>query len=162
MPPIPVSLKREAMHQYLIGGTAREIAEKLGLKMQTVQVWATKEQWGVERNRMQDEAEEIIFAECRDLILANKKKVMLADLTVSDQLGEAIQKNLVTSDGTVRNVTPRDLDSLAKAAKNSSDIATRIVGLAEGGVGGPSMTVNIGIAGQMTDHMERSASVVEG
>lgn len=150
MKPYPTATKREAYRLYALGEQKQYIIVQTGITPAVLEQWIHKGRWLEKKRKLTEEAEAIVEQQISDVILSSKLQVVLDDLDMSAHLHQAIKKSLLDSNGQVRKLKPRDIELLAKAAKNSSDIATRQVGISgEKGVGGNHTTVNIATMGEM-------------
>ena len=147
------------MRLYMLRTPIPEILEETGISIASFDRYRLAGKWVDQRKEIESEAESIILRECKDVALVNKRAVMVDDLEIATKLRDAIKKAMLNNDGQpMKRMKARDLDLLAKAAKNVSDISTRIVGLHEEGKSASGNTINIGIAGRIPEAHEITIS----
>ena len=126
-------LKSIAFDLYIQGHSNKEICEKCnGLSINTLKSWITRHGWRdlkreTEEARYQNHAREV-----QTMLMDNRLRVMKQHLSLSDKLSDALLKKIKNGvNGDKVQFTARELESIAKATKNITDVSARVVGLTD-------------------------------
>ena len=119
-------VKAKIWSDYLTGEfTVMELSEKYKHSFFTLQAIIKKEGWSIRRRALGKELTELVNLQSIRTVKEHFLKVVQRHLNISGELDDQILQAL----GISGTKTPRDLESLAKALKNSADVAARAVGL---------------------------------
>lgn len=103
-----------------------EISRRTGVPANTIRAWKKKYHWMEKRRQFLQDLEARYLSELGGIVRRNRPVVMRRHLTMAAKLDDAVSK---TMDAATNALPPQDLSNLARAAKSSSDIAARVVGL---------------------------------
>ena len=103
--------------------TINEIAVEVGASFHTLRAFIAKEKWPAKRKAFEAELWENWRLQAAGLMNRHILTVLKRHLSLAEKMDAAIKKTLEGS------LSPRELESLAKALKSSADVAARAVGL---------------------------------
>jgi hypothetical protein len=128
-------LKDHAFDLYLQGFSRQEICEKCnGLPLGTLKGWIQKHNWADLKRETEEARYNNHAREVQQMLMDNRLRIMRQHLDLSDKLSDALMKKIDAAvDGKNVSFTARDLESVAKAMKNVTDVSARVVGLTEKG-----------------------------
>lgn len=137
----PLAVKAEAMRLCIeeVRGP-KTISAKLNVPFDTVRAWIKTGKWVQQRREVAKSNETAIISRACEVVKRQRASVLERHLMISEALDRALLSKLVDievgADGAIRvspkvkiDLDPEDLARLARAAKSSSDIAARVVGI---------------------------------
>lgn len=110
-----------------------EICEKCnGLALGTLKNWIAKYDWANLKRETEEAKYQNHARQVQAEMMGNRLRIMKQHIDLSDKLNDALMKKVDQAiDGKNVNFSPRDLESIAKAAKSVTDISARVVGLTD-------------------------------
>jgi len=124
--------KSRAFKLYVVGNATRnEVADELGVPMDTVQTWIRKEGWTKQRRDLYKTSIQGVLRKCAKIVEEEREAVLRRHIKASgmleDKIIETLEKlEVIGPQGGIR--TDKLLD-LAKALKASSEVSSESVGL---------------------------------
>ena len=131
---IDIQTPRARAYQLYLEGLVKntEIAEQVGIKVQTLYNWITAGKWRNTRDQMERDVMLRSNDSFARFIIEQRESIAREQLSQALQIQAMINKRTEKrEDGSVPFNNPKDLNMLADALKKVTDITSRIVGIHE-------------------------------
>ncbi len=146
----PPATRNKAFRLYISKKiTLAEIAREVEVSPFTLTNWMTKYKWAEKRRQLAQRLEDDSIAEYRELVSQKKSIVARRHLDLSEKIDDKILDMIGEKE--IKEIDLEDtakIQNIARAAKASTEISARVVGLdhkAESGPGGSNLLVQVNV-----------------